>query len=101
MLRVAPGRPASRPQGRSLTALAGVARDFHRLVLRKRTQNDFSRQSRLAATELEVDNAMVEIHFRLPHIDAGSFLPACVPCAVFDRCFMVVAGLCGIIINVE
>ena len=62
---------------------------------------DFGRQSRMAVPELEVDNAMVEIHFRLPHIDAGRFLPACVPRAVFDRCFMVVAGLCGIIINVE
>ena len=31
---------------------------------------DFGRQSRLAVPELEVDNAMVEIHFRLPHIDA-------------------------------
>jgi hypothetical protein len=55
----------------------------------------------MAASELEVDNAMVEVHFRLPHIDAGRLLPACVPRAVFDRCFMVVAGLCGIIINVE
>jgi hypothetical protein len=84
-----------------LAALAGVAWDFHRLVLRKCAQGDFSRQSRLTAAELEVDNAMVEIHFGLPQIDAGRFLPACVPRAVFDRCVMVVAGLCGIIINVE
>jgi hypothetical protein len=55
----------------------------------------------MAAPEVEVDNAMVEIHFGLPHIDADRFLPACVPRVVFDRSFMVVAGLCGIIINVE
>jgi hypothetical protein len=48
---------------RSLTARAGVNRDFHGLVLRKCVEGDFSRQSRTAAPEVEVDNAVVEIHF--------------------------------------